>query len=263
MAYLQQALTQNDIQHFINDGYVKLENAFSSELAEEARTILWRDTGCSPDDSTTWKHAVIRLGDYQQEPFRKAANTPLLTAAFNQLAGEGRWLPRNSLGTFPIRFPSNNDPEDTGWHVDAGFPGEEVNDFLTWRINIYTKGRALLMLFLFSDVGQYDAPTRIRVGSHLDVARILEPAAEAGITFMELAAKLSITANRDEVVATGKAGTVFLCHPFIVHAAQSHHGNNPRFMAQPPLLPATDFQIYSSNSGYSPVEAAIRKGLGL
>ncbi len=30
------------------------------------------------------------------------------------------------------------------------------------------------MLFLFSDVTETDAPTRIRVGSHLDMARILE-----------------------------------------------------------------------------------------
>ena len=47
-----------------------------------------------------------------------AANTPELRAAFDQLVGRGRWRRRTSLGTFPVRFPSHDDPGDTGWHVD-------------------------------------------------------------------------------------------------------------------------------------------------
>jgi hypothetical protein len=82
---------------------------------------------------------------------------------------KGRWEPRSSLGTFPVRFPTDDeDTRDTGWHIDASFPGSDSvsDDYLTWRINIHSRGRALLLLFLFSDVGKDDAPTRIRVGSH-------------------------------------------------------------------------------------------------
>ena len=64
-----------------------------------------------------------------------------------------------------MRFPSPDDPGDAGWHVDVSF-GYDDPDFLTWRANVRSSGRALLMLFLFSDVGEDDAPTRIRVGSH-------------------------------------------------------------------------------------------------
>jgi hypothetical protein len=260
---MEQKLSSDQIQYFIQKGYIKLENAFSSELAEQCRTILWKATGCSQDDPSSWIHPVIRLGDYAQEPFRKAANTPLLHTAFNQLVGEGRWLPRNSLGTFPIRFPSNEDPGDTGWHVEASFPGEDPGNFMSWRININSKGRALLLLFLFSDVEALDAPTRIRVGSHLEVARLLEPYGTPGLSFLELAGKLNVTENSDEVLAIGKAGTVYLCHPFLVHAAQPHRGSNPRFMAQPPLSPAEAFQIHRIGGDYSPVETAIRYGLGI
>jgi hypothetical protein len=119
------------------------------------------------------------------------------------------------------------------------------------------------MLFLFSEVGEQDAPTRIRAGSHLDVARILEPAGDRGMSFLELAGKLDATAVRSEVLATGEAGTVYLCHPFLVHAAQPHHGQNPRFMAQPPLHSAEPFQIERDDGRYSPVESAIRIGVGL
>jgi hypothetical protein len=46
------------------------------------------------------------------------------------------------------------------------------------------------MLFLFSDVTELDAPTRIAVGSHLEVAKGLEPYGEDGLSVMELAASL-------------------------------------------------------------------------
>lgn len=254
-------LNEIQIRQFINDGYVKLENVFPQQLAEEGRQILWKDTGCNPDDASTWTQPVIRLGEYAQEPFRKAVNAPLLHAAFDQLVGEGRWLPRYSIGTFPVRFPVTVEPGDTGWHVDASFPGDDINNYLEWRINIRSKGRVLLMSFLFSDVEEADAPTRIRTGSHLDVARLLAPEGENGLSCLELAMKLNDNSMGQEVLATGEAGTVYLCHPFIVHAAQPHHGKNPRFMAQPPLLPAIEFELSRQDNNYSPVEIAIRKGI--
>lgn len=235
-------LSEDQVQRFVQDGFVKVEQAVPRETADECRALLWQDTGCDPDDPGTWTKPVIRLGTYAQEPFRRAANTPALHAAFDRLVGRGRWLPLGGLGTFPVRFPSTEDPGDTGWHVEASFPGEnpaDHTDYFRWRINVFSRGRALLLLFLFSDVGPDDAPTRIRAGSHQDVARLLEPAGEAGMTFMELAPLAeSATVHRPVAHATGRAGDVYLCHPFVVHSAQPHHGSEPRFMAQPPLLPA-------------------------
>ena len=73
-----------------------------------------------------------------------------------------------------------------------------------------------------------------------------------------------IPARSDPVaLATGSPGDVFLCHPFLVHAAQPHHGARPRFLAQPPLLPSTPYDLNRTDGAYSPVEIAIRRGLGL
>jgi hypothetical protein len=78
-----------------------------------------------------------------------------------------------------VRFPSKADPGNLGWHIDLSFPAETGDrgggDYLDWRVNVTSRGRALLMLFLFSDVGEDDAPTRIRVGSHFDIPRLLAP----------------------------------------------------------------------------------------
>lgn len=257
------ALSDTQLQHFVQDGFVRIEKAFPRELADKGRAILWRGTGCDPDDRKTWTQSVIRLGYYDQEPFRQAANTPILHAAFDQLVGKGRWRPRPNLGSFPVRFPSPHDPGDAGWHVDVSFPGEdsdpnERHDFSSWRVNVTSRGRALLMLFLFSDVDEPDAPTRIRVGSHLDMARFLAPAGEAGMSHLMLD---RMGADRPEALAVGAAGTVYLCHPFLVHAAQRHRGATPRFMAQPPLHPAEPFRLDRENGDYSPVEVAIRYSL--
>ena len=252
------------MQQFIREGFVKIEAAFPRELAAECRAILWRDTGCDEADPTTWTKPVIRLGMYGQPPFQRAANTPVLHEAFDRLVGPGRWVPRADLGTFPVRFPSTRDPGDSGWHIDTSFPPPDGNaaGFLDWRVNLTSDARALLMLFLFSDVGENDAPTRIRVASHLDVARLLAPAGEEGLSLRQLAAGgFAETAARREVPATGPAGTVYLCHPFLVHAAQPHRGTRPRFLAQPPLPPAVPFLLHRPDGAYSPVEQAIRIAL--
>jgi hypothetical protein len=260
------SLSDDQIERFIQDGFIKVEQGFPRSVADEGRAILWNDTGCDPHDPATWKKPVIRLGLYGQEPFARAANTPILHKAFDQLVGKGRWLPRANLGTFPVRFPSAQDPDDAGWHIDTSFKTEatDPDDFLAWRANITSTGRALLLLFLFSDVGEDDAPTRIRAGSHLDIASMLAPAGDHGLTLRELAANgFAETAARKQVLATRDAGTVYLCHPFLVHAAQPHRGTRPRFLAQPPLLPSAPFILERKDGKYSPVEQAIRNGRSL
>lgn len=251
-------LNSQQIDQFITHGFIRIDHAFSAEIAVQVRDILWNDLGLDRYDPSTWTKPVIRLGMYHQEPFITSANTPVLHAAFDQLVGVGKWLPCRSMGTFPVRFPSNEDPGDAGWHVDASFPGNDPANYLDWRVNIHSKGRGLLMLFLYSDVSEHDAPTRIRAGSHADVARALAHEGETGLSFMEIAGKLDAMPEREVVYATGEAGTVYLCHPFIVHAAQTHHGTEPKFMAQPPLLLREDLSI----DGASPVERAIKAALG-
>jgi Phytanoyl-CoA dioxygenase (PhyH) len=257
-------LTNAQRAQFVDDGFVKLESAFSPALAAEARAILWQATGCDPEDRKTWTRPVIRLGDCPQDPFRDAVNTATLRAAFDELVGRDRWLPRSSVGGFAVRFPHPDDPGDTGWHLDASVPpAENPDSYFDWRVNVRSDGRALLMLFLFSDVSERDAPTRIRLGSHLIVPPLLAPAGEAGLSMMEISSRAADkTAGSRETLATGAAGTVYLCHPFLVHAAQPHRGTEPRFLAQPPLIPKVRFELIRPDGDYSLVEHAIRLGLG-
>jgi hypothetical protein len=72
--------------------------------------------------------------------------------------------------------------------------------------------------------------------------------------------------GHDTVLATGRAGDVFLCHPFLVHAASwPHRGDQPRFFAQPCIhhregewLGAFDYLDLAHDS---PVKCAVRTAL--
>jgi hypothetical protein len=247
-------LTEDQMDRFVADGFVHVEGAFPREYADAGRALLWEATGCDPDDPATWTKPVIRLDHMAQEPFRAAANTPRLVAAYDQLVGPGGWVPRGGLGSWPVRFPHPDEPGDDGWHVEASFSGADGS----MRLNLRSRGRALLMLLLFSDVGDHDAPTRIRIGSHRDVVPLLAPYGDDGAEFSAFAREaVPASAERPVTTATGAAGDVYLCHPFLVHAGQPHRGTVPKFMAQPPLQPTGLLDLTRTGGTGTPVERAV------
>lgn len=251
-------LSGEQIEQFMRDGFVHLESAFPPEVAQQCCDEIWSALAEDPHDPATWTRPVVRLEGFATPPFRAAVNTPVLHDAFDQLVGAGRWQRRESLGTIPVRFPGDADPGDDGWHIDANFAGERGEP----RVDLRLHGRALLMLFLFSDVDHDGAPTRIRVGSHLDVPHFLYEAGDAGREWFELCSEIvPASEHRPEALASGRAGDVYLCHPFLVHAAQRNRGQRPRLMAQPPLHPVGPLDL--GGTELPPVAVAINRGLAV
>jgi hypothetical protein len=72
-------------------------------------------------------------------------------------------------------------------------------------------------------------------------------------------AAAAATDHLPTALATGRAGDVFLCHPFLVHAASwPHRGTRPRIIAQPAVALHDQFPL---TTPLSPVEQAIvRRG---
>lgn len=248
------------VERFLADGFVKIENAVPEDVARECADLLWAETGFDRDDPATWTKPVHWVPYMAQPPFRQAAGTPVLQDALDRIVGPGRWQPLKVLGSFPLRFPHEEETNDDGWHIEGSFLPEGEQEY---HANVYSKGRALLMLFLFSEVDETNAPTRIRVGSHLDVPPVLAPYGERGVSIFAAAKDIeAASAARPVALATGNPGDVFLCHPFLVHAAQPNHGTRPRFLAQPAVLPTTPLRIDRPDGDHSPVELAIRTALG-
>jgi hypothetical protein len=70
------------------------------------------------------------------------------------------------------------------------------------------------------------------------------------------------TFERPRTRATGHAGDVFLCHPFLVHRATwPHRGAGPRMVAQPAVAIHEPFAL-QVGPDVCPVEHAILQGLG-
>jgi hypothetical protein len=149
------------------------------------------------------------------------------------------------------------DPGDAGWHIDGSY---DVDG--RWWVNVHSRGRGLLALFLFTDVGDDDAPTELIVGSHLDIPRLLWPYGERGTFFGDVAPRLpASTFRRSRARATGRAGGVYVCHPFLVHRATwPHRGVGPRMVAQPSIALHEPFALRDRASACV-VERAILRGL--
>lgn len=270
------SLTDDEIEGFVKDGFVKIAGAFPKETADVCRERLWRETGKDPLDRKTWTEPVIRIPPINDPPFLESCNTPRLHRAYDQLFGVGRWSAPDWPGTFPVRFPHPGAPMDTAWHFDAGWHVDEnwyealeeggdlsKVDAHGFRANIQSRGRALLILLFYSEIGPNDAPTVVRAGSHLDIPPLLAPYGEEGSGLMDDDMLDEMTAHRPSVLATGEPGDAFLVHPFAVHAAQPNLVGQPRFMAQAAATPLELVQTDRADGNYSPVERAVRLGLGL
>lgn len=218
-----------DVDAFFSDGFVKITQAAPRAAADAARTLLWAQLGVSPDDPSSWTQPVMWTSDLTgRGPFGELIRSRPLAEALDAVCGVGGWVPRGSLGNIPVRFPVSPPAEDRGWHIDLNTPQPDGSWAVTGRPH------TLLLLTLLSEVTIDDAPTRIRVGSHRDVAGVLGEVALDAVTAGSLADAASRT--RPVVHATGAPGDMYLVHPFTVHAADEHRGSTPRFMAQAPVV---------------------------
>ncbi|MEO3760585.1 phytanoyl-CoA dioxygenase family protein [Mycobacterium sp. B14F4] len=218
-----------DLEAFTRDGFVKIEGAASRRAADAVREKLWRQLGVSPDEPESWPAPVLWASDMLGAgPFGEVVRSPALAAALDDVCDPGGWAPRGSLGNIPVRFPVAPPVDDRGWHIDANTPRPDGSWAVTGR------PQTVLLLTLLSDVGPDDAPTRIRAGSHHDVARVLGPEPVEMAAMGRLVDEAS--AGRPVVHATGRPGDMYVVHPFTAHAADEHRGRTPRFMAQGPIM---------------------------
>lgn len=245
-----------DMDAFIQDGYVVIRGAFDAGTAAACRAAIWdalAGQGIGEGDPASWP-PLAHLDNLGGAPFTAAGSCPALARACDELIGPGRWAaPVQCGGAVVVRFPSE-DRANAGYHIEGSYAGPGG-----YWVNVRSRGRGLLALFLFTDVGPEDAPTRLLGGSHLAVPQFLAPYGEAG-TCADGEFWRPSTLCLPVAHATGSAGDIYLCHPFIVHTATwPHRGLGPRMIAQPAVHVQGGFAIDGSDR--SPVARAIAAGL--
>lgn len=253
-------LSDDEIASFERDGFAVVRGAVPGDVVAECQAqldALLQEQGVDGGDPATWTQPVVRLDCPCTPAFREAGTQPVLWDAYDQLIGRDRWVKAPGVGgTVPVRFPHPDDPGDAGWHIDGSFVLDGV-----YGLDLTSRERGLLALFLLTDVGERDAPTELKVGSHLDLPAVLQGFGERGGTFLEVAQAFPDTIeHRPSAFATGQAGDVLLCHPFLVHRATwPHTGDRPRAIAQPAVATTQPFRL--DGSDLSPVARAIVAGL--
>ncbi|QHW30568.1 hypothetical protein GZH47_06675 [Paenibacillus rhizovicinus] len=299
---MPKVLTEEQVQHFIDKGWVKIENAYPRDAALNVQEFLWDELakrGIQKEDSGTWTEPVVRLGNYVH-PVMDGLNSERLTGAIEDLLGEGRWESgKDMTGVMWGGYIINFGPEvPGGWHYD----GSHFRHYLdSWE-------QGLLLVCLFSSVKKGGSGTLVAEGSHNIVANMLaqhpeglglgeairecnkhpwlaelvgkkpvsddiyadEPKQEKK-SKKEHLAKFMDTAYEDPagyslrvVESTGEPGDMIICHPFLYHAPSDNELGVPRFMCNRVAPTRERMNLNRENpADYSVVERMIRSSLGL
>ncbi len=178
-------LTEAEIGQFVADGFVAIRDAVPEHVAAACVDVVWAELGelgLEREDRATWTRPLVWIPCPEGGPFVEAGTSPVLWDAYDQLIGPDRWPRRQGVGGhIPVRFPAPVDPGYAGWHFDSGTPREDK----TWA-SVHSPTRALLSLFLFTDVAGDDSPTLLLRGSHVDVASVLGGAGDEGLEWSSL-----------------------------------------------------------------------------
>lgn len=253
-------LSDTQVAHFLERGFVILQNCFSREFAGRWTRHAFERLGYDPDDPATWTADYIHLPAMHRVEIRSFA--PKAWGAICDLVGgEDRIAdPRACWSdSLIINFSRGTDkpwappgPESGGWHKDGDF----------FRHFLHSPEQGLLTIVAWSDIEPKGGGTFIACDSVKHVAQMLYEHPEGLLPnagFGKLVHKCT-----DFVELTAQAGDVILHHPFMLHAASYNHSGRPRFISNPPIALKGPMHFNRENpDDFSPVELAILRALGV
>ncbi|CAI6338793.1 unnamed protein product [Periconia digitata] len=269
-------LSSEDIQHFMDHGWVKLSNCFTREQAAELQTTLWTRLDMDPQDMSTWHTERTNMPWHQSFPVSTFA--PKAWGAILSLLGPPSLIDPSvsawrdsfivNLGT-PAGHNVPIKPQSlSGWHVDG--------DFFVHYLD--SPEQALLIIPLWSDIAPGGGGTMIcpaaidTVAKHLHdhpegVSPRMTPRAanptfanEPGLKwFNDVAASMPDDAF---VEATGVVGDVYFLHPLMLHSASNNQIRSVRVITNPPVKIREPFCFDREDGGYSVVERKTLRALG-
>ena len=257
-------LTAADLANFREYGFVHLTDCFDTapgSLAHRWVAETWVRNGLPPDDLSKWPVGKIHMPNSELRLIREIS--PKAFAAICELVGgEDRLIDNPVWGNGMIaNYGMGRDkpwippsPEMGGWHVDG--------DFFLHFLDSAEQG--LLLVILWSDIHPQGGGTFIACDSVPHIARWLAAHPE-GVEPNGFEAKRQILNCHDLRETTGKAGDVFLLHPFTLHTSSYNHRPEARFMTNPSIILREPMRLdrRADGSAYSPVEQVTLAALGL
>lgn len=270
-------LTQEDVDDFMQHGWLRLHNCFSQAQVEKLTESLWTRLDMSPADKSTWHTERIHMPSHNTFLANEFA-PKAWDAICDLLGGEDRIAEWNqtwndgfivNLGTPEGEGKDISGHELPGWHVDG--------DFFVHYLDSPEQG--LLVIPLFTDIkpgggGTFICPDAIPVmAKHLYdhpegvsphmIPRAQNPSmdSEKSLGFFSDVAR---SVPEDAFVeATGKVGDVYLLHPLMLHSASNNKLRQLRVITNPPVSLKKPFIFdRKDRSHYSLVERKTLAALG-
>jgi hypothetical protein len=267
-----------EIDHFRHFGYVRVEGCFDLAAGSIARRWVdhhWERSGYDPADPATWTEGKIHWPNANHAPIAEVA--PKALAAIHQLCGGAERIPATPswgdafianyhFGADKPWVPSG--PQAGGWHKDG--------DFFVHFLDSPEQG--LLTIVLWSDVQHQGGPTYIAADSVSRIARYLaehpeglwNPGSEEYLA--ECAAgRAPVTMDFQSIIedcsdfreATGRAGDVYLLHPYMLHCSSQNLLRQARLITNPPISFREPMCFDRPDGAYSAVEQTVLDGLGV
>lgn len=265
-----QVLTDEQVQSFLDNGYLKIENCFSREFAQRWTDRAFERLGYDKHDPATWERPLVHMDIESKRPVSEMA--PRAWDAICDVVGgveridpETRHIESRHFTTinsfywgdsFVANFGKGADepwqppsPQVPGWHKDGSY----------FRHFLDSPQQALLVIVLWSDVVHQGGGTFIAPDSVRHVARHLYAHPEGVRGFSDLIHQC----ERFEEV-TGSVGDVFIMHPFMLHASSQNHAGVARFITNPPVMLREPLNFNRENADdFSLLERATLHYLGL
>ncbi|KDQ62673.1 hypothetical protein JAAARDRAFT_189966 [Jaapia argillacea MUCL 33604] len=275
------ALTPDQVNQFLEDGYIVIKGAFTKEQSAEWTKDMWVRLGLDPNDKSTWTKDRTHMPYHKREEVAKFA--PKAWAAMTELlGGEDRIDTESSMwgDSFIINLGAPEyeglpsvDPRDLdNWHVDG--------DFFVHFLDSPEQG--LLVIPVFSDIkprggGTYMCPDGIDMIANY-LASHPEGVLPTGLSFTPSTSTYEdhtqhpgywshlkeIKKCNKFVEVTGEIGDVVLIHPLMLHSASKNYIRLPRVITNPPVGMREPFNFNRENPDeFSLVERKTLKALGV
>ncbi|MFW5814946.1 MAG: phytanoyl-CoA dioxygenase family protein [Spirochaetota bacterium] len=267
-----QVLTDEQAQHFIEKGYVRVPGCVDRDFARSWTDEAYERLGYDPDDPSTWREEIVWMDRNNIAPIGEIS--PKAWGALCDVVGGEQRIDdrvmeieskhfttinsREWSDAFVVNFRRGADepwlppsPTSGGWHKDGSF----------FRHFLDSREQGLLTIVYWSDVVHKGGGTFIAPDSIRHVARYLadHPEGVNGNTCAEL-----IEQCEEFVEVTGEVGDYILLHPYMLHASSNNHSGNVRFMTNPPVVLREPLDFNRENpDDFSLIELATLNALGV
>ncbi|KAL2212945.1 hypothetical protein CC79DRAFT_2007 [Sarocladium strictum] len=269
-------LSDEQVDHFMTYGWIRVPEAFTQAQADEWTADLWLRLGYDKDDKASWIQDKVNMPGHSSVDVRDFS--PKAWGAICELTGgEERLDPASTkwLDAFIVNLGSESSkgkvvgPRDLdNWHVDG--------DFFIHFLDSPEQG--LLAIPVLSPIAQHGGGTYICPDGIGVVARHLHNNPDGVTPYMARQGEESkyhefswfVDQVKDPSKCnlfqemTGEVGDVILLHPFMMHSASKNALHIPRIITNPSIYMKEPFNFNRTDpADYSLVERKILRELGV